>query len=588
VKILDKNHTCIIAGLPGIGKTTLAHILCAEFIANDWEVIHVFNSLREGLRVLKADKNAKQVLYYDDFLGQNSVGDKLAKNEDTLLVNVIESFKNEKNRRLIMTTRDYILAQARQIHEALDRADIDAAKYVLSLDDYTKFDKARILANHLYFQNVPKGHIDAIVSTKAYETIVSHRNYNPRIIATVTDAKKLSLISSIDYPAHFLDMLDNPSEIWARIFHEKISEPSRNLLLVLASCGIEVGINELRQAFLSYQKYMAEIYRSTRTSQDFERSLRDLESNFVKITRFPSSSTVAFHNPSIADFIEVHLQNHVEQAVELMHSAVHFEQVIRIVRLVIPKYDTLARLPPEFPVTAITEAFSRTLIAPSISLSVLSWFRRKDVMITPMKMGERIKKGVDISQNIQSEIFIHLLQKLSNEFFSEMHFSIAKPSATEIVQLLNAIEVSSRYDASDIVIWKEAAILAIINEPEDMENAVVASTWVSANINLLRDEQRTLFISGIEIVVSECLTHLQDDGDIDVLNSAADDAKLIENLLGLDFSHEIGILEEIVSERRKEDDSQYNSVWESAFEKDKEIDESKEDIASIFDSLLDS
>lgn len=51
-EILDQQHTCIIAGLPGIGKTTLAHILCAEFLANGWDVIHVFGDLREGMRVL--------------------------------------------------------------------------------------------------------------------------------------------------------------------------------------------------------------------------------------------------------------------------------------------------------------------------------------------------------------------------------------------------------------------------------------------------------------------------------------------------------------------------------------------------------
>ncbi len=68
------------------------------------------------------------------------------------------------NKRFVLTTREYILAQAKKEHEHLSRSHIDLFRFVVECEDYTELDKARILANHLYFAKVPQAHIAALVA----------------------------------------------------------------------------------------------------------------------------------------------------------------------------------------------------------------------------------------------------------------------------------------------------------------------------------------------------------------------------------------------------------------------------------------
>lgn len=73
--ILEKSHFCIVAGIPGIGKTTLAEVLLTDLVDR-----HGFSAYRvtHDLSELQAIKNpkSKQVFYFDDFLGKTAL-DKL-------------------------------------------------------------------------------------------------------------------------------------------------------------------------------------------------------------------------------------------------------------------------------------------------------------------------------------------------------------------------------------------------------------------------------------------------------------------------------------------------------------------------------
>lgn len=116
--LLDEQNLCIIAGVPGIGKTTLAQVLVAEHVAVGYELIEVSEDIEEANR-LWDDVNA-QIFYYDDFLGQTSLADKLHKNEDSRLLKFMRRISAKSNKKLVMTTREYILAQAKQRYERLE------------------------------------------------------------------------------------------------------------------------------------------------------------------------------------------------------------------------------------------------------------------------------------------------------------------------------------------------------------------------------------------------------------------------------------------------------------------------------------
>ena len=87
LEILKKNHSCIISGPPGVGKTTLADMLCLEYLANDFELIVVSEDVLEADSVY--GHKPKQIFIYDDFLGRTDLGEKLGKNEDNRIVEFI-------------------------------------------------------------------------------------------------------------------------------------------------------------------------------------------------------------------------------------------------------------------------------------------------------------------------------------------------------------------------------------------------------------------------------------------------------------------------------------------------------------------
>ncbi len=151
--VLQKSHFCIVAGIPGIGKTTLAEVLLADLVDRQgFAAFRIAHDLSE-LRSIKNSKS-KQVFYFDDFLGKTSLN-KLQKNEDQRLVELMSEVAANPNWRFILTTREYILNIAKQQYESFANPPIDFRLCVINLSDYTRTVRAKILYNHIYFSDVP-------------------------------------------------------------------------------------------------------------------------------------------------------------------------------------------------------------------------------------------------------------------------------------------------------------------------------------------------------------------------------------------------------------------------------------------------
>ena len=112
-KILEKENCVVISGAPGVGKTTLAEMLIWEFVIKGYEFVNISENIREAFSLYSLDPNRKQIFYYDDFLGTTN----LTKNEDSSLILFISKINKSQNKKMILTTREYILQQKRILYK---------------------------------------------------------------------------------------------------------------------------------------------------------------------------------------------------------------------------------------------------------------------------------------------------------------------------------------------------------------------------------------------------------------------------------------------------------------------------------------
>ena len=106
-EILEKENCVVISGAPGVGKTTLAEMLIWEFVIKGYEFVNISENIKEAFSLYSLDPNRKQIFYYDDFLGTTN----LTKNEDSRLILFISKVNKSQNKKMILTTREYILQQ---------------------------------------------------------------------------------------------------------------------------------------------------------------------------------------------------------------------------------------------------------------------------------------------------------------------------------------------------------------------------------------------------------------------------------------------------------------------------------------------
>lgn len=323
VKILKEHKYVIISGIPGIGKTTLARVLTLYLLSNDFdEFVYLNDSIDDGYEYYQEGK--KQIFFFDDFLGKNFFEGKLQPNEDNKLVKFIEKIKKSPDKLLILATREYILNQAKLAFEAFRINNIEIAKCILDLDSYTNVIKAQILYNHLFFADVPQGHLEDLIEPIKHLKIVKHPNYNPRVIETLINRKIWESCEASEFSNAIKSYFDNPESVWLYAYENSLNKFSQYTLLVLLTMGTPVKIEHLEEALISFLKINQYKFQIPFDSILFSRSLKELENTFIK-TQKDSYNTIAvqYQNPSIQDFLVNYLRDKKDLILSLIESAIY-------------------------------------------------------------------------------------------------------------------------------------------------------------------------------------------------------------------------------------------------------------------------
>ena len=321
--ILQKYNFVIISGIPGIGKTSLARYLAYYYLSKDYEeLIYLTESINEGFALFKRD--VRQVFLFDDFLGSRFLLSSMSRNEDKRIVSFIESIKNDSSKKLIFTTREYILRQANDELERLKSIE-ENSKCVIDLSAYTKLVRAKILYNHLYWNKVPGEYIASLLKNKTYKTIINHVNYSPRLIESITKKNVVTGITPDEYAVNFIKCLNNPVKIWESSFESNISEIAKQILLVATKTGVPILGSDLK---LAVDKYRNQIFGRLKMNEfEWIKAIKEIDDSFIKTNMADDGKTVVlFHNPSIQDYLTNFLSENQDIVSDLIKSAYFFNQ----------------------------------------------------------------------------------------------------------------------------------------------------------------------------------------------------------------------------------------------------------------------
>lgn len=327
-KLLKNEKYVIISGIPGIGKTTLAEIIVYDLLAKGvQDFIYLSDSIQEGLKMF--DEERSQVFLFDDFLGRNFLENSINTNEESLILKFIAKIQRSQNKFLVFTTREYILNQAKQRFDLLDTKEF--VKCVIDLSKYTKLVKARILYNHLYFNQAPLELINEIKLQDLLIKIIEHKNYNPRIIETFTQNKLWQSHSSKDFPSVMYDLFENPESVWLHAFENSISQNARIVMFVFLVNQKKISYDELYDLALTFSQKFSDKYEITFDSLSYKKSIKELENTFISIDRKHSSEPViSYQNPSIQDFLVNYVNKDESLKEDLINSTRYIDLTVRL------------------------------------------------------------------------------------------------------------------------------------------------------------------------------------------------------------------------------------------------------------------
>ena len=304
-----------------------------HYLANGFEqFVFLSGSIDEGYKIYK--EGVKQIFLFDDFLGTNFLYNKLSNNEEQRIVKFIEKVSRSKDKIIILTTREYILAQAKQKYDIFNNPSLDFAKCVLDLSQYTKIVKAKILYNHLFFSNVSSKHILDLLKNETYKTIIEHPNYNPRIIQTITNDDIWSTIRPSDFSKKFIEFIKNPTSVWKHVYENQISKLSQCILANLMTAGTPILLEDLKTITQNFAKNHSLKYGITYSELEFKKSIRELENTFIRIQKDTENQLgVEYQNPSVQDFLVHYFVDSPDFLRDILQSALYFNQLFVIFSL---------------------------------------------------------------------------------------------------------------------------------------------------------------------------------------------------------------------------------------------------------------
>ena len=581
--LLEESRVVVISGEPGIGKTTLAEVLLYYHLDHGFEPVVIQSEIAEGKKFFKPD--AKKIFYFDDFLGQAFLGDRvdyLGRNQDVALVDFIAMIRRSAHSRFILTTRAHFLSQAVHLSERLAHSQMLDHRCTIELRDYSFEQRATILYNHLYFSDLPVPFKEAMLEDAFFLEVIKHQHFNPRLIEWLSSYTRLRTVSSASYRKYVSDLLESPDTIWSYAFRNEISEAARHVLLSLGTTGTWTDLIDLQPAFMSLHRYRATQYHRSISPDDFHASLRELDGAFLTY----SSGHAMFLNPSVLDFVASVIASDRQTAEDLIISAVRFQQIERLWRLAAARPNSALDLLLKSDETLLYSAFSRLLYGPSTR-----WETRPDGQVIGrlVDFGDENKIGflIEVADVHRSQRFLQLASRLTDslvaswtgqvvsfstvlrllETLGSNSWSLAHGSRAMYDKLLDGLLAGLRFALADD--W----LVLLAFTPKALE-------WSAANESSLRTALAEYQAQGIRDERLDCTS-------VDEKTQLRNSLDELNKQFGLDFGRTIERLDEDIAEEEDEEESPSVDSWTpSRGTKVESRPVTDEDVCDLFGTLI--
>lgn len=578
VAILDSHNFCLIAGIPGIGKTTLAEMLVLHYCRSGYEAVKVTHDIAQAWDLNTV--GAKRLFYYDDFLGQSSVMEKLRKNEDQRILDFVHAIRGTPHTKQIMTTRETILQQAYCEYEKLNREHFSDQKCVVDLARYTRMNRARILYNHIYFSDLPSHYRVALLSNRAYLDIVDHRNYSPRIMQLLTESARIRGVAVAGYADFFVRSLDNPLLVWEQAYERSLSQAARNLAMVLATMPHECFTDEIETAFQSYNLNYAKACAATIGPQDYRIALRELDGDFLKYDAHDLGVLARFTNPSAADYVRQHIERSSVE-LDLLLSSVCFYEQLRSIWSWTPVRGKVIRIISSHP-GQYADLAKRLLNAGTCQVITVRRGNSERKEHWPCSLEERLALLVEIAGCTSSSLYAVVREGAALVLARLVDDDFDRRGLADLIAALDDVDDSSQRTWIDEMIPK--FIEALIAKPRWTDDLRPLCGLVKDHESLFSPPLVERVARAVESVAESTWSDRY-DLDAELLRDEAEALESMSRVVPADVSDVVGNLRERADEKDQESSDDDDRIEYSSSASSDSAPVSDDDIDSLFATL---
>ncbi|MFA5006710.1 MAG: hypothetical protein WC509_04510 [Candidatus Izemoplasmatales bacterium] len=325
---LKKDKVILVMGDPGTGKTVSSYMTILSLMREKYLPICSSSNNLDDIKKAVGSDELKEVILMDDFLGR--VDSTISASEySKQLETLINMIKSKKNKYLILNSRNYIWDYCKN-NSSIFMEKIGSANItVISTNQLSKIERARILYNHIFHSGLPKEYKDSIYEKQFYLEIIKSPRYNPRVIEHFLLSKHLLGVPAEKYQNYITNTMNNPNLLWESEYKERLSQSDRVLLQTLYSISDTIVFTDkLRAAF---EKRITGIPTIDKTIDPYKKSLDSLTNSFlIKISSSNLSHPyISFANPSIIDFIKGVITPYEKE--QILESGMYIEQYFTLI-----------------------------------------------------------------------------------------------------------------------------------------------------------------------------------------------------------------------------------------------------------------